>query len=99
MATIAADWLADWQLEHCTLTIDETSAHYVDMLWEEREGQFREVHVDAACNHHLLQEHLQMEERLAGRAVPPNADMVEQEALLESYRTARHIHLASWRYR
>ena len=42
-----------------------------------REEQFREAQADTAYNHHLLQEHLQVEER------------AEQEALLDSYRSAR----------
>ena len=36
----------------------------------------------AAYNHHLLQEHLQVEEQIA-------AERAEQEALLDSYRSAR----------
>ena len=40
---------------HCTLTIGETRAHYMDMV---REEKFREAQADANYNHSLLQEHL-----------------------------------------
>ena len=58
---------------HCTMTISEACAQYMDTVRQKREAQFREAHADAAYNHHLLQEHLQAE---------------EQEALLDSYRSA-----------
>ena len=54
-----------------------------------REEQFREVQADATYNHHLLQEHMQAEEQIAA----------EQEALLDSYRSAREGRLKRWRYR
>jgi hypothetical protein len=50
------------------------------------------VLADAAYNHHLLQEHLQAEEQIV-------AERAEQEALLESYRSARESRLMRWRYR
>ncbi|KAE8793770.1 hypothetical protein D1007_31513 [Hordeum vulgare] len=76
---------------HYTMTIDEARAHYLDMV---RQEQFRVVQVGVACNHHLLQEHLLAEEQLvADTAVAPDVDLMEQEALLESYRFARHIRL------
>ena len=85
---------------HCTLTIGEARAHYMDMVREEREEQFWEAQADASYNHQLLQEHLQAEEQLdAGRTVAPDADLAEQEALLQSYRSSREIRLARWRYR
>ena len=57
-----------------------------------RQEQFREAQADAAYNHHLLQEHLQAEEQIA-------AERAEQEALLNSYRSARKGRLERWRYR
>ena len=56
------------------------------------EEQFREAQADAAYNHHLLQEHLQADEQIA-------AERAEQEALLDSYRSAREGRLERWRYR
>ena len=62
------------------------------MVREEREKQSREVQADTAYNHHLLQEHVQAEEQLgAGRAVTPDADHVEQQALLELEDTAARL--------
>ena len=103
MAAIATDWLASRQPEdddvpmenmvvddsaptlssapsslvHCTMTIGEARAQYMDTV-----RQFREAQPDAAYNHHLLQEHLQAEEQIA-------AERAEEEALLDSYRSAR----------
>ena len=57
-----------------------------------REEQFREAQADAAYSHHLLQEHVQAEEQIA-------AERAEQEALLDSYRSAREGRLERWRYR
>ena len=57
-----------------------------------REEQFQEARADAAYNHHLLKEHLQAEEQIT-------AEREEQEALLDSYRSAREGHLKRWRYR
>ena len=74
---------------HCTMTIGEAHAQYMDTVRQKREEQFREVQADAAYNHHLLQQHLQAEEQIAA----------EQEALLDSYRSAREGHLERWRYR
>uniref|UniRef100_M8AXY0 Uncharacterized protein n=1 Tax=Aegilops tauschii TaxID=37682 RepID=M8AXY0_AEGTA len=68
---------------HCTMTIGEAHARYMDMVREEREEQFREVQADAAYNHQLPQEHLQVEEQLAGRAIAPDEDLAEQAALLD----------------
>ena len=56
------------------------------------EEQFREAQADAAYNHHLLQEHLQVEEQIA-------AERVEKEVLLDSYRSARKGFLERWRDR
>ena len=50
------------------------------------------MQADAAYNHHLLQEHLQAEEQIA-------AERAEQEALLDSYCSARKGRLDRWRYR
>ena len=61
----------------------------MDTVWQKGEERFREAQADAAYNHHLLQEHLQAEEQIAA----------EQEALLDSYRTARKGRLERWRYR
>ena len=81
---------------HRTLTIDEARAHYMDMVREEREEQFQEAQADINYNHNLLQEYLQAVEQVAaGRAVAPDADLAEQEAMLESYHSARKIRLAS----
>src|SRR4051812_6067498 len=77
---------------HCTMTIGEARVQYMDTVRQKREGQFQEAQADAAYNHHLLQEHLQAKEQIdAGRA--------EQEALLDSYHSAREGRLARWRYR
>ena len=62
---------------HCTMTIGEARAQYMDRVRQMREEQFREAQADAAYNHHLLQEHLQAEEQIA-------AERAEQEALLDS---------------
>ena len=72
---------------HCTMTIGEARAQYMDRVRQMREEQFREAQADAAYNHHLLQEHLQAGER------------VEQEALLDSYRFAHEGRFERWRYR
>ena len=66
---------------HCTMTISEAHAQYMDMARQKREEQFREAQA-AAYNHHVLQDHLQAEEQIA-------AERAEQEALLDSYRSAR----------
>ena len=68
-------------LMHCTMTIGEAYAQYMDMVRQMREEQFWEAQADAAYNHHLLQEHLQAEEQIA-------AERAEQEALLDSYHSA-----------
>ena len=47
---------------HCTMTIGEACAQYMDTVRQKREEQFREAQADAAYNHHLFQEHLQAEE-------------------------------------
>ena len=57
-----------------------------------REEQFQEAQGDVAYNHHLLQEHLQAEEQIA-------TERAEQEALLDSYHSARKGRLERWRYR
>ena len=64
------------------------------MVWEER---FWEAQAAAAYKHHLLQEHLQVEEQLnTSREITLDAYVAEQAVLLESYRSA---HLARRRYR
>ena len=63
----------------------------MDTVRQKRQEQFREAQADAAYNHHLLQEHLQAEEQIA-------AERAEQEALLDSYRSAREGRLERWRY-
>ena len=77
---------------HCTMTIGEARAQYMDRVRQMREEQFREAQADAAYNHHLLQEHLQAEEQ-------STAERAEQEVLLDSYRSARKGCLEHWRYR
>ena len=57
-----------------------------------RAEQFREAQADAAYNHHLLQEHLQAEEKIA-------AEWAEKEALLDSNRSTRKGRLERWRER
>ena len=74
------------------MTISEARAQYMDRVRQMREEQFREAQADAAYNHHLLQEHLQAEEQIA-------AERAEQEALLDSYRSARKGRLERWGYR
>ena len=56
-----------------------------------RQEQFQEAQADAAYNHDLLQEHLQAEEQIT-------VEWAEQEALLDSYRSAREGRLECWRY-
>ena len=51
-------------LVHCTMTIGEARAQYMDRVRQMREDQFQETQADAAYNHHLLQEHLQAEEQI-----------------------------------
>ena len=77
---------------HCTMTIGEARAQYMDRVRQMREEQFREAQADAAYNHHLLQEHLQAEEQIV-------EERAEQEALLNSYCSAREGRLERWRYR
>ncbi|KAE8775832.1 hypothetical protein D1007_51630 [Hordeum vulgare] len=49
--------------------------------------------------HHLLHKHVQEKEKLAAdREVTPNMDLVEQEVLHGSYRSAHKICLARWQY-
>ena len=67
---------------HCTMTIGEARAQFMGRVRQIREEQFREAQAGAAYYHHLLQEHLQAEEQFA-------AERAEQEALLDSYRSAR----------
>ena len=50
-------------LMHCTMTIGEAHAQYMDRVRPMREEQFWEAQADAAYNHHLIQEHLQAEDR------------------------------------
>ena len=53
-------------LVHCTMTIGEVCAQYMDTVRQKRQEQFREVQTDAAYNHHLLQGHLQAEKQIRG---------------------------------
>ena len=62
---------------HCTMSIGEVHAQYMDTVRQKHEEQFWETQADAAYNHHLLQEHLQAEEQIA-------MEGAEQEALLDS---------------
>ena len=39
---------------HCTMTIGEACAQYMDRVRQMREEQFREARADAVYNHHLL---------------------------------------------
>ena len=66
---------------HCAMTIGEARAQYMDSVRQMRQEQFWEAQADAAYNHHLLHEHLQAEEQIT-------AERAEQEALLDSYRSA-----------
>lgn len=77
---------------HCTMTISEGHAQYMDMVRQKHQEQFWEAQADAAYNHHLLQGHLQAEEQIA-------AERVEHEALLDSYLSACEGRLERWRYR
>ena len=74
------------------MTIGEARAQYMDRVRQMREEQFRAAQADAAYNNHLLQEHLQAEEQIA-------AERAKQEALLDSYRSARKGRLERWQYR
>ena len=71
------------------MTIGEARAQYMDTVRQKREEQFWEAQADATYNHHLLQEHLQAEEQITA----------EQEALLDSYRSACKGRLERWRDR
>ena len=79
-------------LMHCTMTIVEARAQYMDRVRQMHEEQFQEAQADAAYNHLLLQEHPQAEEQIT-------AERAEQEALLDSYRYARKGRLERWRER
>ena len=46
---------------HCTMTIGEAHAQYMDTVRQKRQEQFWEAQADASYNHDLLQEHLQAE--------------------------------------
>ena len=74
------------------MTIGEARAQYMDSVRQMRQEQFREAQTDAAYNNHLLQEYLQAEEQIA-------VERAEQEALLDSYHSARKGRLERWRYR
>ena len=74
------------------MNIGEAHAQYMDSVRQMRQEQFREVQADAAYNHHLLQEHLQAEEKIT-------AERADQEALLNLYRSAREGRLERWQYR
>ena len=76
---------------HCTMTIGEAHAQYMDSVRQMRQEQFREAQADATYNHHLVQEHLQAEEQVV-------AERAEQEVLLDSCRSARKGRLERWRY-
>ena len=52
-------------LVHCTMTMGEAHAQYMDTVRQIPKEQYREAQGDAAYNHHLLQEHLQAEEQTA----------------------------------
>ena len=41
-------------LVHCTMTIREARAQYMDNVRQMHQEQFREAQADAAYNHHLL---------------------------------------------
>ena len=41
-------------LVHCTMTIGEARAQYMDSVRQMRQEQFREAQANAAYNHHLL---------------------------------------------
>src|SRR3989337_813201 len=41
---------------HCTMTIGEAHAQYMDMVRQKHEEQFWEAQADAAYNHHVLKE-------------------------------------------
>ena len=73
---------------HCTMTISKASAQYMDTVRQKCQEEFREAQADAAYNHHLLQ----AEEQIS-------AERAEQEALLDSYRSACEGRLERWRYR
>ena len=45
-------------LVHCTMTISEARAQYMDRVRQMREEQFWEAQADTTYNHHRLQEHL-----------------------------------------
>ncbi|KAE8775907.1 Sulfotransferase [Hordeum vulgare] len=73
-------------LVHCTITINEVCAHYMDKVQEGWDEKFQDVQADAAYNQHLLQENQQAEEELAaGRAIVTEGGLAQQAALLESY--------------
>ena len=78
---------------HAGITKGEACAHYTEMVLAEREATFRQVQADQEYNVCLLDEHRCAEELLAGgTATAPDVDVLEQEALLKPYRSARDIH-------
>ena len=79
-------------LVHCTMTIGEARAQYMDRVRQMREEQFQEAQADSVYNHHLLQEHLHAEEQIT-------TERAEQEALPDSYLSAREGRLERWRCR
>ncbi|KAE8782808.1 Sulfotransferase [Hordeum vulgare] len=84
---------------HCTMTSGEACAHYMDMVWDDREELFRVVQDDAAYNLKLLEEHRRAKEQLdARRAIALGVDVMEQAMMLESFHSVREISLARWQY-
>ena len=85
MAAIAADWLAGRQPEDDGVPMENMVVD--DPAPTPSSAPSSPKHcamtiADAAYNHHLPQEHLQAEEQVA-------VERAEQEALLDSYRSAR----------
>ena len=76
MAAIAAGWQVGRQPEDAAndnelappsssappSSCRKARAHYMNMMREEWEEQFRETQADANYNHNLLQKHMQVEE-------------------------------------
>ena len=75
---------------HCTMTIGEARAQYMDTVRQKHEEQFLEAQA-VAYNHHVLQELLHAKEQIT-------VERAEQEALLDSYRSAHEGRLERWRY-
>ena len=73
------------------------SAHYTEMVLEERRVSFGQAQANQEYNHRLLDE--QEEQLAAGTTILPIVDVAGHEALVDSYHSARKILHDRRRYR